>query len=109
MCGTGVAYAAMRCVVLASRMLLCDVRYWRSVCCYAMCGTGVAYGGGHHVSSLCSVLIGYATPTAVLPSIMLLGHVQYCPSVFPLSHARALKRDEPDPAPVHSLGLGSRV
>eukprot|EP00961_Rhodomonas_salina_P301319 3940411-Rhodomonas_salina.2 len=23
--------------------MVCDVRYWPSVCCYAVCGTGLAY------------------------------------------------------------------
>eukprot|EP00961_Rhodomonas_salina_P159542 2148453-Rhodomonas_salina.1 len=43
MSGTDLAYAAMRCPVLTYRMLLCDVRYWHSVCCYVMSGTDVAY------------------------------------------------------------------
>eukprot|EP00961_Rhodomonas_salina_P115053 1548206-Rhodomonas_salina.3 len=42
--GTGIAYAAMQCMVLIWRMLLCDVRYWHSMCCYAMYRTGLAYG-----------------------------------------------------------------
>eukprot|EP00961_Rhodomonas_salina_P286879 3876520-Rhodomonas_salina.2 len=38
MCGTGIAYRAVRCAVRTSRMLH-DVRYWHSV----SCGTGTAY------------------------------------------------------------------
>eukprot|EP00961_Rhodomonas_salina_P050878 683128-Rhodomonas_salina.1 len=44
MCGAGIAYGAMRCAVLSWRMVLCDVRCWHSVWCYAVCGTGIAYG-----------------------------------------------------------------
>eukprot|EP00961_Rhodomonas_salina_P013557 181762-Rhodomonas_salina.2 len=33
---------ATRCPVLTWRMLLCGVRYWPSVCCYAMSGTDLA-------------------------------------------------------------------
>eukprot|EP00961_Rhodomonas_salina_P303775 3941360-Rhodomonas_salina.2 len=44
------AYArAMRC----PRMLLCGMRYWPSVCCYAVCGTGLAYA-----ATRCAVLKG---------------------------------------------------
>eukprot|EP00961_Rhodomonas_salina_P231857 3132402-Rhodomonas_salina.1 len=43
MSSTGIAYAATRCPVLVQCMLLRDVRYWYSVCCYTMSGTGIAY------------------------------------------------------------------
>eukprot|EP00961_Rhodomonas_salina_P144111 1940082-Rhodomonas_salina.1 len=33
----------MECPVLVQRMLLCDARYWCSVCCYVLSSTGVAY------------------------------------------------------------------
>eukprot|EP00961_Rhodomonas_salina_P170538 2298708-Rhodomonas_salina.5 len=38
------SYGAMRCAVLGSRMVLCDVRYWARIWCYAMCGAELAYG-----------------------------------------------------------------
>eukprot|EP00961_Rhodomonas_salina_P040394 542729-Rhodomonas_salina.2 len=43
MSGTEMGYAATRCLVLRQCMLLCDVRYKDSVCCYVICGTEIGY------------------------------------------------------------------
>eukprot|EP00961_Rhodomonas_salina_P112307 1511564-Rhodomonas_salina.1 len=57
-CGTGVAYAAMRCGTgTRNAAVLCGVWLWRSVCSYAVCGTGVAYAAMRCVALLQGVLL----------------------------------------------------
>eukprot|EP00961_Rhodomonas_salina_P152247 2049305-Rhodomonas_salina.1 len=59
-------------------MVLCDVRYWRIVWCYAMCGTGTAYG-----AAMCGTGTSYgATRCAVLAQRMVLRDVRYWHSVW---------------------------
>eukprot|EP00961_Rhodomonas_salina_P109132 1469225-Rhodomonas_salina.1 len=53
MCGTDIAYAAMRGAVLRSRMLLRQARCYGSVCCYAMRGTA------SHGAMRCAVLASH--------------------------------------------------
>eukprot|EP00961_Rhodomonas_salina_P255077 3447197-Rhodomonas_salina.1 len=64
MCGAATASAARRCAVLTARMLLCHVRYWHSLCCYAHVARCVVLG-------YC-MLVHKATSLAVLAWCMLL-------------------------------------
>eukprot|EP00961_Rhodomonas_salina_P090444 1217015-Rhodomonas_salina.1 len=79
-------------------MLLCAVRYWRSVCCYALCGTGVAYAA-ELIQAVCYIVCGTETtydPTecAVLTEAMLLPAPRpprvACPGTSPLPSLHTL-------------------
>eukprot|EP00961_Rhodomonas_salina_P040263 541123-Rhodomonas_salina.1 len=64
--GTEIAYAYYR-ATRSPRMLLCDVLYWDSVCCYATCCTRIAYAA----TAMCCTNLGY--------DAMMLCAVQYGP------------------------------
>eukprot|EP00961_Rhodomonas_salina_P298260 3937916-Rhodomonas_salina.2 len=83
---TGIAYDAMQCAVLAWRIVLHGLRYWLSVCCSALSGTEIAYGG--HVTAaqmVAQVLSPYPRAPIPLPvcsyppNRMLLSPYPYAP------------------------------
>eukprot|EP00961_Rhodomonas_salina_P177854 2398299-Rhodomonas_salina.1 len=90
----------MQCPVPFSRMLLRDVRYWPSVCCYAMSGTVLAYG---------------TVGCAVLTWAMLLRHVRWQHTMSAdritstgVVHTPGAKSNEKPPSAVLIVrGLGS--
>eukprot|EP00961_Rhodomonas_salina_P197938 2670955-Rhodomonas_salina.2 len=74
-----IAYGAMRCAVLTESMVLCNVRYWPRVWCYAMCGTDLVYGATPAVGDARKVR-GTTAPTSYRPT-HLLCHVRYGPTI----------------------------